>query len=130
MDFWNVLVGNVGAVGGLFGWGSEARQKARKYEALEKVLDKKLNEINQEYSNAETALNETHNSLTGGPGEAEGKIMTDFTEKESLWSGEYKSALMAMQNAIMILSLRKAEAGERKTYWEMQAAIEEEKGKG
>ncbi len=128
MDFWNVLVGNVGAVGGLFGWGSEARQKAKKYEELEKVLGEKLDKINEYYSDAETALNEVHNSLTGGPGEAEGIIMTDFTTKESFWSGEYKSALMAMQNAIMILSQRKAEAGERKTYWEMQAEIEERKG--
>ncbi|MDE6748383.1 MAG: hypothetical protein K2K21_04875 [Lachnospiraceae bacterium] len=122
--------GAVDTVSGWFGWGSEARQKARKYEALEKVLGEKLDKANEYYSDAETALNEVHNSLTGGPGEAEGNIMTDFTDKESSWSGEYKSALMAMQNAIKILSQRKAEAGELKTYWEMQAEIEETKGKG
>ena len=122
--------GVVDTVSGWFGGGSEARQKAKKYEALEKVLGEKLDKINEYYSDAETALNEVHNSLTGGPGEAEGKIMTDFTAKESSWSGEYKSALMAMHNAIMTLSQRKAEAGARKTYWENQAAIEEAKGKG
>ena len=127
MDFLN---GVVDTVSGWFGGGSEARQKAKKYEALEKVLGEKLDKVNEYYSDAETALDETHNSLTSGPGEAEGNIMTDFTEKENFWNGEYKAVLMAMQNAKMALSRRIAEAGAWKAYWERQAEIEEMKGKG
>lgn len=120
----------MGLFSGLFGGGSEARRKAKMYEEVEKKLGKKLNEINQYYSDVDTALNEVHNSLTDGPGDAEGNIMTDFTDKEGVWSREYTQILTAMQSAIMTLSLRKAEAGQLKTYWEMQAEIEEMKGKG
>lgn len=113
---------------GLFGGSSEARKKANMYAKLEKKLGEKLNDVTMYYSDAETGLNEIHSSLTGGPGAAEGRIMTDFTDKEGVWSGEYRKILMAMQNAKMTLSQRKQEAGWRRAYWEMQAELEEMKG--
>lgn len=113
---------------GLFGGSSEARQKAKMYEKLEKKLGQKLNDVEMYYTDAETGLNEIHNSLKGGPGDAQGNIKTDFIDKEGVWNGEYQKILMAMQNAKRMLSQRKQEAGWRKAYWEMQAELEEMKG--
>lgn len=109
---------------GLLGGGSEAKKKAKMYAKLEKKLENKLNDVNMYFTDAETGLNEVHNSLTNGPGEAKGNIKTDFVDKAEVWYGEYKNILMAMQNAKMILSIRKTEAAELKTYWEMQADLE------
>lgn len=113
---------------GLFGGGSEARQKAKMYEKLEKTLGEKLDIVNTYYTNAETMLNAAHDSLTNGPGEAQGKIITDFISKENVWKSEYKNILMAMQNAKTNLVMRKSEAAQLKTYWQMQADLEEQRG--
>lgn len=115
----------MGFVFGVFGSAGEARQKAKMYEELEQKLGEKMDEITQYYSTAETSLDDIHNSLANGPGEAEGNIMTDFTDKEGVWNKEYKGILMAMQAAITALSLRRSEAGQLKTFWEMMAAREE-----
>ncbi|MDE6405237.1 MAG: hypothetical protein K2M20_06270 [Lachnospiraceae bacterium] len=113
---------------GLFGGGSEARKKAKMYGKLEKKLGEKLNDANMYYSDGETGLNQVHTSLADGPGEAEGRIFTDFISKEGVWNGEYRKILMAMQNAKIILATRKAEAASLKAYWEMQAELEEARG--
>lgn len=113
---------------GLFGGSSEARQKAKRYEKLEKKLGQKLNDVEMYYTDAETGLSEIYNSLKGGPGDAEGNIMTDLIDKVGVWNTEYQKILTAMQNAKMTLSLRKQEAGWWKVYWEMQAELEEMKG--
>lgn len=113
---------------GLFGGGSEARKKAKMYAKLEKNLGKKLDDVNMHYTDAETGLNQIHNSLADGPGEAEGKIITDFISKEGVWSSEYRKILMAMQNAKIVLLTRKTEAASLKTYWEMRAELEEARG--
>ncbi|MCM1040673.1 MAG: hypothetical protein NC314_04335 [Roseburia sp.] len=115
----------MGFVFGVFGSASAARQKAKMYEALEQKLGEKLDEVTQYYSNAETAMDDIHDSLANGSGEAEGNIMTDFTDKEGVWNREYKQILMAMQSAATTLSLRKSEAGQLKTFWEMLAEREE-----
>lgn len=115
----------MGLVFGVFGSASDARRKAEMYEKLEKFLGEKLDEVSEYYSTAETALSEVHNTLANGPGEAEGKIMTDFTSKEGVWNGERTQILMAMQNAKTTLSLRKSEAGQQKVFWEMMAEREE-----
>lgn len=108
--------------------GSEARQKAKKYEKLEKTLGEKLDIVNTDYTTAETILNAVHDSLTNGPGEAQGNIMTDFTGKENVWKSEYKNILMAMQNAKANLVMRKSEVTQLKIYWQMQADLEEMRG--
>lgn len=109
----------------LFGGKSEAKKKAEMYEKLETKLGEKMDEISEYYTTAETTLNEIHDSLANGSGEAEGNIMTDFANKEEVWNGEYKQILTAMQSAMTTLSLRKSAAGQLKAYWEMQAEIEE-----
>lgn len=120
----------MGLWGKLFGGCSEARKKAEKYEKLEKKLGEKLDEVNSKYNDAENGLKGIHSQLTDGPGEAEGKIMTDFTDKEGVWSGEYRKILSMMQLAKMKLVFRKDEARMKKEYWESRAELEEMEGEG
>ncbi|MCI9465018.1 MAG: hypothetical protein HFI48_14225 [Lachnospiraceae bacterium] len=106
---------------------SAAREKANMYKELEEKLGEKLDEVTSYYSMAREGLEGWHDSLANGPGEAQGKIVTDFINKEAVWKGEYEGILSAMKNTMITLVLRKTEAGQLKTYWEMQAEIEEMK---
>lgn len=106
---------------------SAAREKANMYRELEQKLEEKLDEVTSYYSAAREGLNGWHDSLADGPGEAEGKLMTDFTDKEAVWKSEYEQILLEMKNTMITLVVRKTEAGQLKVYWEMQAEIEEMK---
>lgn len=105
-----------------------AREMANKYKELEKKLEEKLNEFNGYYTQAATELNETHSCLTVEADDAEGRIKTDFINKEGIWNSEYKNILIEMQYAKIRLSLRKDEARSKKIYWETKAEIEEMEG--
>ena len=64
------------------------------YKELEEKLGEKLDEVTSYYSMAREGLEGWHDSLANGPGEAQGKIVTDFINKEayqftSLCPGRY-----------------------------------------
>lgn len=127
MNFWNVLVGNVGAVSGWFGGGSEARQKAKMYAELETFLESKEAEISSLYHDIADTFNKADERFTNGPGEAEGKILTDFETKEAVWRGKYQKILLNMKNGLGTVRIKKATAGQLKAQWERKAELEEMK---
>lgn len=113
---------------GLIGGGSDAKRKVKMFKKLIEKLDKVLNNFNEQYTQVSTGLQEVHSKLTDGPGEAEGKIITDFTEKEGDWNREYSDILTNMQLAKGTLLMRKNEAVMWKSYWENQVRMEEMRG--
>lgn len=119
-----------GEVACFLGISSEAREKAKKYEKVEKQLTEKIEKIESNLMTVEDALKEVDDTFVNGNGEAEGKIMTTFTDREMVWSGKYKEIIMEMKNGIACLRMRKAEVAQRRAYWEMQAEIEEMKANG
>jgi len=118
----------MGLFGELFGGGSEAKRKVDMYEKLIEKLEEALRKFSEYYTQASTQLKEVHGQLTGGPGEAEGKIMTDFTDQEGVWKREYETILIKMQLAKSAMEMRKSEAEMWKEHWENQVKLEEMKG--
>lgn len=109
---------------------SEARAKAKMYAEVEEKLGTKITEIESEMTSVETALTEVDNQFVNGGGEAEGKILTTYTHKESLWQIRYQGILSRMEEGVATLRLRKIQAAQFKEYYEMQAEIEEMKESG
>lgn len=112
------------------GFVSEAREKAKKYAELEKYLTEQISIIETRLNEAKETLETADTNFVNGNGEAEGKIMTTFTQKESLWSIRYKEIILEMETGIVTLKLRKNLAAQKKVYWETQAQIEEMKANG
>lgn len=108
--------------------GGSAKDNVKKYEKLIKKLEKASKTVDDYYGQVSTGLQEVHSHLTSGPGEAEGKIITDFTEKEGDWNREYSDILTNMQLAKGTLLMRKNEAVMWKSYWENQVRMEEMRG--
>lgn len=107
-----------------------AREMARMYEKLAETLSGKHGDIMGYYVNLSNGLESVNSNLTDGPGEAEGKILTDFLEKEAEWRGKYQTILMRIQNGLATLGMRISSAKSLANYWKMQAEIEEKKNGG
>lgn len=104
-----------------------AREKAQMYAELEKLLESKESEISSLYNCAVDTFDEADKRFTDGPGDAEGKILTDFLTKEAIWRGRYQVILMSISNGLGSLRIKKATAGQLKALWERKAELEEMK---
>ena len=109
---------------------SEARAKAKMYAEVEKQLEEKINQIQSSLNFVKETLEEADNTFVNGNGEAEGKILTTFTHKESLWQIRYKGMLMNIEEGLECLRLRKIQARIYKETYEAKAEIEEMKANG
>lgn len=104
-----------------------AREMAQMYAELEKELEGKEGEINSLYQYLADAFDSADKRFTDGPGEAEGKILTDFLTKEAIWRGRYQVILMSISNGLGSLRIKIATAGQLKALWERKAELEEMK---
>ena len=120
----------MGLFGGLFG-NSEARQKAKKYAKLVKVLEKKIVETEGAVNDAERGLKSIHTAFQKNPDTAEGKIKDTFDmQEENVWQPHYAEIINNMEAGLVGLRLKKISAEQLEIYWNMQAEIEEMKANG
>lgn len=115
---------------GLFGKASAARAKARKYGEVVNYLAEQISMLEANLGEVKAMLEMADNNFVSGGGEAEGKILTTFIQKEGVWSAGYKEIIMSIETGLGILKIRKQEAAMKKAEWKAQAALEEMKENG
>ena len=81
------------------GGGSEARQKAKMYEKVEKELNEKIVEIQGQLTNVEDALNLDYNTLSTG-GDAEGQLKSEYDHQLETWQSRCLRIVTQMRNGL------------------------------
>lgn len=106
------------------GGGSEARQKAKMYEKVEKELNEKIVEIQGQLTNVEDALNLDYNTLSTG-GDAEGQLKSEYDHQLETWQSRCLRIVTQMRNGLANARNMKSSVCQLKEYWTMRAEMEE-----